>query len=301
MENSKNVTLYEKMEQYPINKAVLYNAPPIKEPMTDIMPRYRRLTNNEIVYYNLMSIQPNIDMGVHNNYTFTELHEWVNTSREYIEDLANTYKTLCDVEEKHLNNIIDQRKKCKALQIDNISKLPEDLIRYIKMFLLPETQIELYEACNPHLDDMLSKLTVARLKKFYKEQIIPKYYNDFMTSPWKRWIFTNSLKPNNVHISPTTKPEYVKEIKNVLHLLHNVIPHTAEIYNYCQMRGLKLIKSIIYVSKRFAPAPAKPKVVAEKKTTTVKRPRVARKPRATQNTQISENTELTNEFTTMVE
>jgi len=301
MENSKNRILYEKMVQYPINKAVLYNVPPVKQPILETTPRYRTLTNNEMVYYNLMSIQPNIDMGVYNSHTEVELREWINTSREYIEDLANTYKTLCDVEEKHLNNIIDQRKKCKALRLDYISQLPEDLIRYIKMFCLPETQITLYKECNPKLDDMLSRLTVARLKKFYKEQIIPKYYNDFMTSPWKRWIFTNSLKPNNIHISPTTKPEFVKEIKNVLNLLHNVIPHTAEIYNYCQLRGLKLIKSMLYVSKRFAPAPAKLKVVAEKKTTTVKRPRVARKPRVTQNNQTDENTELTNEFITLVE
>ena len=116
------------------------------------------------------------------------------------------------------------------------------------------------------MDDMLSKLTVVRLKKFYKEHIIPKYYNDFLTTPWKRWIFTNSLKPNNVRISPTTKPEYVKEITNVLHLLHHVIPHTAEIYRHCQLQGLKLIKSMLYVTKRFAPAPSKPKTVTNLET-----------------------------------
>lgn len=260
MDRSKNKELYEILAQYPINKAVLYSSHPLNCPMNILVPqRYTQSTNNDIVYYNLMSIQPNINMGIYNSHTEDELREWVNTSREYVEDLANTYKKLCDIEEIHLNNIIDQRKKCEALNLNYVSKLPVDLIRTIQEFLLPETQITLYKECNPHLEDMLMKMTVARLKKFYKEEIIPKYYNDFMTTPWKRWIFTNSLKPNNVYISPTTKPEFVKEIKKVLDLLHNVIPHTADAYRYCQLQGLKLIKSIIYVSRRFSPAPAKRK------------------------------------------
>lgn len=264
MEYSKNQQLYGILSQYPINKAILYNAPPANQHIDTMLPRrYMQPSKNDIVYYNLMSLQPNIDMGVHTRYTDDELREWIYTSREYIEDLATGYKELCDVEETHLNNIINQRKNCEALNLDKITRLPADLIRHIKGFLLPETQIQLYISSYPNMDDMLSKLTVVRLKKFYKEHIIPKYYNDFLTTPWKRWIFTNSLKPNNVRISPTTKPEYVKEITNVLHLLHHVIPHTAEIYRHCQLQGLKLIKSILYVSKRFSPV-AKGKITSKR-------------------------------------
>jgi hypothetical protein len=60
-------------------------------------------------------------------------------------------------------------------------------------------------------------------------------------------------------MSPSTKPEYIAEIRKVLNMLHNVIPHTPEIHRYCQLQALTLIMSIIYTAKRFAPKPAKVK------------------------------------------
>jgi hypothetical protein len=272
MEYIENKALYEHLTHYPINTTILYNALPTKDrPTPDLPRRFAPITNGDVIYHNLMSIRPNVDMVLYNNSrTDDEIREWIQTSRTYITNLAQTYNNLCDNEERHLNHTIDQRAKCASVRLDFIGMLPLDVIRHIKQFLLPEIQTQLYISCYPNLNEMLSKLTVDRLKTYYKKHVIPKFYNHFLTTPWKRWIHTNSLKPNEIRMSPSTKPEYIAEIRKILNMLHNVIPHTPEIHRYCQMHALTLIMSMIYTAKRFAPKPAKvkppPKPKASAKT-----------------------------------
>lgn len=265
MEYIENKTLYERLSQYPINKTILYNAVPTQDrPAPDLPRRFTPITNGEVVYHNLMSIRPNVDMVLYNNSRpDNEIREWIQTSRDYIKNLAQTYNNLCDNEERHLNHTIDQRAKCASVRLDYIGMLPLDVIRHIKKFLLPEIQTQLYISCYPNMNEMLSKLTVYRLKTYYKEHVIPKFYNQFFTTPWKRWIHSNSLRPNEIRMSPSTKQEYVTEIRKVLHMLHNVIPHTPEIHQYCQKQALTLMRSMIYTAKRFAPKPAKVKPPAK--------------------------------------
>ena len=261
MEYIENKTLYERLMQYPINTAVLYNSLPTQDqPAIDLARRFTPITGGGVIYHNLMSIRPNVDMVLYNNSrTDDEAREWIQTSRDYITNLAKTYNNLCDNEERHLNHTIDQRAKCASVRLDYIGMLPLDLIRHIKKFLLPEIQTQLYISCYPNLNEMLSKLTVDRLKTYYKQHIIPKFYNQFFTTPWKRWIHSNSLRPNEIRMSPSTKQEYITEIRKILHMLHNVIPHTPEIHRFCQTQALTLMRSIVYTANRFAPKPAKMK------------------------------------------
>jgi hypothetical protein len=268
MEYIENKKLYERLSHYPINKTILYNAVPTQDKTTiDMYRRFTPISNGEVVYHNLMSIRPNVDMVLYNNSRpDDEVREWIQTSRAYITNLAQSYNNLCDNEERHLNHTIDQRSKCASLRLDFIGMLPLDLIRHIKKFLLPEIQTQLYISSYPNLNEMLSKLTVYRLKTYYKEHVIPKFYNQFFTTPWKRWIHSNSLRPNEIRMSPGTKQEYIAEIRKILHMLHNVIPHTPEIHRYCQMQALTLIRSIIYTAKRFAPKLAKVKAPPKAKT-----------------------------------
>ena len=268
MEYIENKALYEHLTHYPINSTILYNALPTKDrPTPDLPRRFTPITNGDVIYHNLMSIRPNVDMVLYNNSRpDNEIREWIQTSRDYITNLAQTYNNLCDNEERHLNHTIDQRAKCASIRLDYIGMLPLDLIRHIKKFLLPEIQTQLYISCYPNLNEMLSKLTVDRLKTYYKQHVIPKFYNHFLTTPWKRWISSNSLKPNEIRMSPSTKPEYIAEIRKILNMLHNVIPHTPEINRYCQIHALTLIRSIIYTAKRFAPKPAKVKPPPKPKT-----------------------------------
>ena len=268
MEYIENKALYEHLTHYPINTTILYNALPTQDrPTPDPMRRFNPITNGDVIYHNLMSIRPNVDMVLYNNSRpDNEIREWIQTSRDYITNLAKTYNNLCDNEERHLNHTIDQRAKCASVRLDFIGMLPLDVIRHIKKFLLPEIQTQLYISCYPNLNEMLSKLTVDRLKTYYKQHIIPKFYNHFLTTPWTRWIHSNSLRPNEVRMSPSTKPEYIAEIRKVLNMLHNVIPHTPEIHRYCQLHALTLMRSIIYTAKRFAPKPAKVKPPPKPKT-----------------------------------
>jgi len=268
MEYIENKALYERLTHYPISSTILYNALPTKDrPTPDLPRRFTPITNGDVIYHNLKSIRPNVDMVLYNNSRpDTEIREWIQTSRDYITNLAQTYNNLCDNEERHLNHTIDQRAKCASVRLDYIGMLPLDLIRHIKKFLLPEIQTQLYISCYPNLNEMLSKLTVDRLKTYYKQHVIPKFYNHFLTTPWKRWISSNSLKPNEIRMSPSTKPEYIAEIRKILNMLHNVIPHTPEIHRYCQIHALTLIRSIIYTAKRFAPKPAKVKPPPKPKT-----------------------------------
>lgn len=265
MEYTENKTIYERLSHYPINRTILYNALPTQDKTTiDMFRRFTPTTTGDMVYHNLMSIRPNVDMVLYNNSRpDNEIREWIQTSRDYITNLAQTYNNLCDNEERHLNNTIDQRAKCASVRLDYIGMLPLDVIRHIKKFLLPEIQTQLYISCYPNMNEMLSKLTVYRLKIYYKEHVIPKFYNNFFTTPWKRWIHSNSLRPNEVRMSLSTKQEYITEIRKVLNMLHNVIPHTPEIHRYCQMQALTLMRSMIYTAKRFAPKPAKVKPPAK--------------------------------------
>ena len=268
MEYTENKTLYEHLTHNPISSTKLYNALPTKDrPTPDLPRRFTPITNGDVIYHNLMSIRPNVDMVLYNNSrTDDEAREWIQTSRAYITNLAKTYNNLCDNEERHLNHTIDQRAKCASVRLDFIGMLPLDIIRHIKKFLLPEIQTQLYISCYPNLNEMLSKLTVDRLKTYYKQHVIPKFYNHFLTTPWKRWISSNSLRPNEIRMSPSTKAEYITEIRKILHMLHNVIPHTPEIHRFCQLHALTLIRSIIYTAKRFAPKPAKVKPPPKPKT-----------------------------------
>jgi hypothetical protein len=268
MEYIENKTLYERLSQYPINTTILYNARPTPDrPVHDLARRFTPTTNGDVVYHNLMSLRPNVDMVLYNNSrTDGEVREWIQTSRAYITNLAQSYNKLCDNEERHLNHTIDQRTKCASVRLDFIGMLPLDLIRHIKKFLLPEIQTQLYISSYPNLNEMLSKLTVYRLKTYYKEHVIPKFYNQFLTTPWKRWIHSNSFRPNEIRMSPSTKQEYIAEIRKILHMLHNVIPHTPEIHRYCQTQALTLIRSMIYTAKRFAPKPTKLKAPPKPKT-----------------------------------
>ena len=268
MEYIENKTLYERLSQYPINTTILYNSLPTQDrPAIDLARRFTPITNGDVVYHNLMSIRPNVDMVLYNNSrTDDEVREWIQMSRDYITNLAKTYNNLCDNEERHLNHTIDQRSKCASVRLDFIGMLPLDLIRHIKKFLLPEIQTQLYISCYPNLNEMLSKLTVDRLKTYYKQHVIPKFYNQFLTTPWKRWIHSNSLRPNEIRMSPSTKQEYITEIRKILNMLHNVIPHTPEIHRFCQTQALTLMRSIVYTAKRFAPKPAKVKPPQKPKT-----------------------------------
>ena len=211
MEYIENKALYEHLTHYPINTTILYNALPTQDRSNPDLPRrFTQITNGDVIYHNLMSIQPNINMVLYNNSrTDDEIREWIQTSRTYITNLAQTYNNLCDNEERHLNHTIDQRAKCASVRLDYIEQLPLDIIRYIKKFLLPEIQTKLYISCYPNLNEMLSKLTVDRLKTYYKKHVIAKFYNHFLTTPWKRWIHSNSLKPNEIRMSPSTKAGYI--------------------------------------------------------------------------------------------
>jgi hypothetical protein len=272
MEYIENKTLYERLLQFPINTTILYNARPTQDrPAIDLARRFTPTTNGDVVYHNLMSLRPNVDMVLYNNSrTDDEVREWIQMSRAYITNLAQSYNKLCDNEERHLNHTIDQRSKCASIRLDFIGMLPLDLIRHIKKFLLPEIQTQLYISSYPNLNEMLSKLKVDQLKIYYKQHVIPKFYNQFLTTPWKRWIHSNSFRPNEIRMSPSTKQEYITEIRKILNMLHNVIPHTPEIHRFCQTQALTLIRSMIYTAKRFAPKPAKVKAPPKAKTNKTK-------------------------------
>lgn len=294
----KHKQLYEKLVHYPINKTTLYRPIPQCDTLENnsLMQfpsqtdRFATYTNSDIVYNNLMSLTPNIDMGIYAAHTDEELDNWINTSRAYMQNMTQTYKKKCDEEETHLRNIIKQRTQCAALRMDYIAMLPLDLIRYIKQFLLPEIQIDLYLTSYPNLSEMMSKLTVDRLKSYYRVYVLPRYYYGFCTTPWKRWIFSNSLMPKNIRKSLTTKTEYINEIIKVLHMLHNVIPHTPDIHRYCQTNALKLMKSILYTIKQFSPKPkVKGAATAVKKPSAKKKTLVIPSPAEFQNTFIDQN------------
>lgn len=242
--NSPTITSnYNELIKYPISKF-----PTLHNPYN----MNRRTTIDDIIQCNMNSIMPNVDMGLfQNTLTDIEISKWIESSKLFINGIQKEYIQKCIIQENKLQNIIIQRNQCKLLDMDKVYILPDDIIRVIFSYLLPETKISFFLEKYSTKYDTLKLLSVPSLKTYYKKVIFIKYFSYDSYKPTNIY-YRKCLMPdfNNIRINPRNKSEYIEEIDRLLQSFRNPRPYTNEIYHFFQLRALRLLQSIIYIGKR---------------------------------------------------
>jgi len=259
--------LYKSLVTYPITKEV--NRYP-RQTDTTIQPAFHILLKT-----NLDLLVPNVDIGYQMNMENDRMFDWILTAKEYVNKLNEEFQQKCDRRTQKILAIEEQKQRSKTFKMQPMDRLPEDIIRYIYDFLLPETRIQILRARYPNLDANIMKLNVPMLKGLLKN-IQNKYYHPMMNNAYKN--NRHRCLPPGFYITfgYVRKDITMDKINKFIGTCETAVAHTPQDYRYFQKKAFKLMRALVYVAKRkqvldkpYAPElePAKP----------VKKPR---KPRA---------------------
>lgn len=248
--------IYNSVAHYPIPiKPILYR--PVNLATRQVP--YRVTTIDEIIQYNVMSLVPNVELGVFNQQSFTsedgdpmeELRTWLTNSEIYMDCLQTKYMEACSHQRKLLGGIIRQKKGCAALNMQYLSRMPLDIRRHIHSFLLPETRILLYLDKYPDLGASIKRNPNSYLKPFYRNLVQKKYCGNLIGHRFNNYPnYSNSVPCHfSIKTNPLNKNEYVEEMNKLLDVLRKVPPITSESYDFFQRRALGLLKQMVYVGK----------------------------------------------------
>jgi hypothetical protein len=233
--------LYEKLSLYPIIK-LPERYPKRKNPNDTITP-------HDMITANLENLVPNLTMGYQMNMEANQLIEWVNASKNYVEKINKDFQEKCERRVKKIILIEEHKERAKQLDMNKLDRLPEDIIRYIHEFLLPETRIVLLRARYPNLTANIMKLKLPQLKQF-SANIQKKYYDPMMKY---------SEKHNRIRCLPsgfymrfglTKKQNFLDNIEKFMGTCERAVAHSESDYRYFQRKTLRIVRSLIYVAKR---------------------------------------------------
>lgn len=236
--------LYNMLTRYPILEK------PIRYPKIDLDSI---LSIHDMIYANTELLIPNIDIGYHqhkNNqekYTVEELKNWVVSAKQYGELMNIDLQNKCDQQMKKLLNIENQKEQCKKLKMDNINKLPEDIVREIYSFLLPETRIILMLAKYPDYAEALQKLSVLQIKKFISFVIQANYCLPlYHTNSGRAKL--SCLTPNfTIQTTFKNKQQFIIQLNKLINEFRNAIPKSPDDHRYFQKKVLQLLRTIVYL------------------------------------------------------
>jgi hypothetical protein len=235
---------YKEIEKYPIPKEVIrYINPPNRD------YKYKS-TFHDIIQANLTALVPNIELGYHYNHTTEDIEKWIDKTEEYARLLYRNVKRKCAAQKRKLEKMKTHEQRTRELDINKLMCLPDDMIRCIYEFLMPETRITLLVTRYPTYVKSLEMLTSDNLKKYLKD-ILQKYifgpvfeYNPEFPDRQSCCI-TN--RPT-FYVSFSKKSDGVKQITNLFDTINNPIPKKQEYVRYYKNHALKLLMSMIYVS-----------------------------------------------------
>lgn len=247
IQNAMNIqNVYTEIEKCPIPKEVIRY---VKPPNSDY--RYKS-TFHDIIHANLTALVPNIELGYHYNHTTEDIEKWIDNTEEYASLLYQNVISKCAAQKQKLEKMKTHEQRTRELDINKLLRLPEDMIRCIYEFLMPETRITLLVTRYPTYAKSLEKLTSDNLKKYLKD-ILQKYifgpvfeYNPAFPDR-KSCCITNTSTPS-FYVSFSKKSDGVSQITNLFNTINNPIPKTPECYRYYKTYALKLLISMIYVS-----------------------------------------------------
>jgi hypothetical protein len=233
---------YNILTKYPIPRD------PIRYPFnTDPAIGYRS-NFHDLLLANMTALVPNIDIGYHTrDHSADDLKQWIQTTKDYMYILNRNIRKKCEVQLKKLTNIENQKQKSRELNMVLVQNLPDDIIRHIHGFLLPETRIELFLAKYPLYAKAIEKITSQNLKK-YVVHIYKTYYEMVFNYngqiPERRSCLQRHPK---YLISYSNKRQAVDQITILFDLMRDAIPRTPVYHRYFQTHALKILKSMIYV------------------------------------------------------
>lgn len=233
---------YTLLTKYPIPKD------PIRYPFNQDPSIGYMSSFHDLLIANMTALVPNIDIGYHTQaHTPEELEQWIQTTKDYMYLLTRNIRKKCDIQLKKLNNIENQKHKSRELNMPRVQELPDDIIRHIYGFLLPETRIELYLAKYPLYAQAVEKMTSQNLKK-YVIHIHKTYYETVFNYNGQIPERRSCLQRHPRYlISYSNKRQAVKQIVTLFDLMRDAIPRTTACHKYFQNNALKILKSMIYV------------------------------------------------------
>jgi hypothetical protein len=177
------------------------------------------------------------------------MFDWIVIAKEYVNKLNEEFQQRCDKKTQKIIDIEQHKERTKTFDMQTMDKLPEDIIRYIHDFLMPETRIQLLRARYPNLDSNIMKLKVPVLKGFLRN-IETKIYTPMMNKLYKYNRHRCLPKGFYIRFGYSHKPEFINKINKFIGTCENAVAHSPSDYRYFQKKALRLLRSLIYVAKR---------------------------------------------------
>jgi len=231
-------TLYEKIDGYP------KYCSPIRYPKPSFS---NRVTFHDMILSNMNALVPSVDMAIYTRYDQSEIELWINKTKEYANAINQNIQNKCDGQLSKIRAIKEREQKSKDFDMKKMDNLPEDIIRYVHDFLLPETRIQLLIARYPFYMTNLNKITCVNLKK-YLACVYSKYVKTAMCYNSKfqdRYLCITDFTGFSVNFA--RKEIGLDQLSNVFHALTTAIPKTPGYHRYFQKKALKLLQSLIYI------------------------------------------------------
>jgi hypothetical protein len=235
---------YELMGAYPIP------IDPIRYPRLQQSDNIYHSNINDVLIANMTTLVPNIDIGIHKNiYTTEDLAKWIIVTKKYFTILNKLMQIKCDKEMQKLLSIEDLKEKSKVLDMNKLNQLPEDMIRHIYSFLLPETRINILLCKYPLYETALQKMTNNHLKLYLRNGIYEHYIKPLYSYSSPNRVRVKCLqKEIRIVVSFTNKKNYTDQIQMVFDEYRKAIPRTPDDNYYFQSNALRILQSIIYVA-----------------------------------------------------
>jgi hypothetical protein len=212
-------------------------------------------TIDDIIKYNLHSMVPHVDLGLHNDrHTPDEIQEWIEMAKLYGSAIINRFYHNIFLQERKLQYILRQRDSCLALSIPRVKRLPYDMVRYIRGFLLPETRILYYLDEYTNIGDLVKRMPNECLKRFYRAVVYKQYFEGSNNFRSNYRNYPSCLPANfSIRLNPPNKKGYSDEINYLIASFRNTAPFTPESYMHFQTRALRLIQSVVYIAVHLKP------------------------------------------------
>ena len=281
-------------EEPPSKKLPLKKRPPSAEqiyknlvtfPISKEVSRYPRQTDTTIqpAFHNLLQtnldlLVPNIDIGYQMSMDSNQMFEWILTAKEYVNKLTEDFQQKCDKKTQKILAIEERNQRSKTFRMEPMDRLPEDIIRYVYEFLLPETRIQIFRARYPNLDANIMKLKVPYLKALLKN-IETKTYTPMMNSLYK--YNRNRCLPIGFYMrfGYVHKEDCMNKINKFIGTCETAVAHSPSDYRYFQRKALNMLKALVYLAKRkqVLDKPYAPELEAPKPVKKLRKPRAKKK------------------------
>jgi hypothetical protein len=241
IEKYENIIKYPYMDKDPIRYPKTYK----KSSRTNPFPISNK---HDIIRTNLMDLVPNIDLGYHSQaHTPDDLKIWIENAREYSRLLYSEFKQKCNQQIKRLTEIEIQKQKSTNFDITKIDILPEDIVKHIFGYLLPETKIAMYLYKYPNLDKQVLKQLNAKKVKEFQRNISINFYEELYVGPKNRYKcvldIINKIKAKGYNY---TKTSHINKITGIFEIFKTAKPRSKEDHIYFQTNALKILKTLIY-------------------------------------------------------